>query len=121
AEARFRERYLTAFLAGLLACALLAHYNWLQLHFFPEWPRGIRVDKTPSDTAPFVDRIMYAPALALGSYLALRRLLEAPALRGRLVWLIFSAVLISNLLFSGGRAGMMMFAAMCVALIFERV
>jgi len=121
AEARFRERYLTAFLAGLLVCAVLAHYNWLQLYFFPDWPRGIRVDKTPFDTAPFVDRIMYAPALALGSYLALRRLLGAPGLRGRLVWLVFSAALISNLLFSGGRAGMVMFAAMCVALIFERV
>jgi O-antigen ligase len=121
ADPRYRERYISAFLAGLCVCALLAHYNWIQLYWFPDWPRGIRVFKGPDDTAPFVDRIMYAPLLALGAYFSLRRVTFAAAMPARILALAIAALLVSNLLISGGRAGVMMFAALCIALAFERI
>jgi O-antigen ligase len=120
AEPAYKARYISAFLAGLAVCAVLAHYNWLQLHWFPEWPRGIRVFKDPVDTAPFVDRIMYAPLLALGAYFSLRRSISLAGLMPRAIFAALTCVLLSNLIFSGGRAGMVMFAALCIALAFEK-
>ncbi|MFZ5456395.1 MAG: O-antigen ligase family protein [Pseudomonadota bacterium] len=120
AEVSSRERCLNAFVAGLVTCALLAHYNWLQHYYFPDWPRGIRVFKSAEDTAPFVDRIMYAPILALGSYIALERLLSKRALPAIAGWSVLVVLLMSNLAFSGGRAGMVAFAAMFVVMIFQR-
>lgn len=121
ADRRYRERYISAFLAGLSVCALLAYYNWAQLYWFPDWPRGIRVFKGPDDTAPFVDRIMYAPLLALGAYFSLRRATLAKAMPARLGALALAGLLIVNLFMSGGRAGVVMFAALCIALAFERI
>lgn len=118
-ESKFRERYILAFLAGLSFCALLANYNFLQLHWFPEWPRGIRVFKSVNDTAPFVDRIFYAPILALGAYFSLSRIFYTKNI-ARGIAISISLLLIFNLLFSGGRAGMVMFAALFIVLIFER-
>ena len=115
-----RERGLGAFVSGLVVCALMAHYNWLQQFHFPDWPRGVRVFKSVEDTAPFVDRIMYAPMLALGACIALDRLLSG--WRKDRVFLWFSAffLLLSNLAFSGGRAGVVAFATMLVLMIFMR-
>lgn len=121
AEPRYRERYISAFLAGLSVCAILAHYNWVQLHWFPDWFRGVRVFKSPEDTAPFVDRIMYAPILALGLYFSLRRVLFGADMRSRIPAIVITGLLLSNLALSGGRAGMVMFAVFCVALVFERI
>lgn len=120
AEPEYRERYLLALIAGLSVCALLANYNWLQLHLFPEWPRGIRVFKGPSDTAPFVDRILYAPILALGAYFSLSRVFTTSGI-ARIVAIGATCLLAVNLSFSGGRSGMVMFAALCIALVFERI
>lgn len=121
AEPRYQERYISAFLAGLAVCAVLAHYNWLQLHWFPEWPRGIRVSKSAGDTAPFVDRIMYSPILALGAYLSLRRAVFSFDLKNSVPSILISMLLVSNLAFSDGRAGMVMFVVLCIALAFERI
>ncbi|WP_460844101.1 O-antigen ligase family protein [Noviherbaspirillum agri] len=121
AEPRYRERYISAFLAGLCVCAVLAHYNWIQLHWFPEWPRGIRVYKGPEDTAPFVDWIMYTPILALGGYFSLHRVVCGVSIRERIRAAAIAALLMSNLAFSGGRAGMIMFVVLVTALVFERV
>lgn len=121
AEPRYQERYISAFLAGLAVCAVLAHYNWLQLHWFPEWPRGIRVSKSPGDTAPFVDRIMYSPILALGAYLSLRRAVFSPNLKSSVPSMLISILLLSNLAFSDGRAGLVMFSVLCIALAVERI
>lgn len=121
AEERYRERYISAFLGGLLVCAILAYYNWVQLHWFPEWPRGVRVLKNPSDTAPFVDRIMYTPILALGAYFSLRRALDSATLNRRSLALLVTCIFLVNLSFSGGRTGMVMFAVLFASLVFERV
>lgn len=121
AEPQYRERYISAFLAGLSVCAVLAHYNWIQLHWFPEWPRGVRVFKSEGDTAPFVDWIMYTPILALGAYFSLHRVLFDIGMRSRILAIGFTILFLSNLAFSGGRAGMVMFATLFTALIFERV
>lgn len=121
ADPRYRERYISAFLAGLCVCAILAHYNWLQLYWFPDWPRGVRVKKSPTDTAPFVDWIMYAPILALGIYFALRRAVFSMSLRDRVPAMLIACLLVSNLSFSGGRAGMVMFAILGIALVFEKI
>lgn len=119
AEPADRERHVSAFLGGLAVCALLAHYNWLQLHWLTELPAGIRVVKSPGDTAPFVDRITYAPLLALGAYLALRRALGLTPGARRGAATLIAALLLANLLFSGGRAGLVMFLAMAIGLAFE--
>jgi len=121
AEDRYRERYISAFLGGLVVCAILAYYNWAQLHWFPDWPRGIRVLKNESDTAPFVDRIMYTPILALGAYFSLRRAVESAGSHSRVLAVLITGLFLSNLSFSGGRAGMVMFAVLFATLIFERV
>lgn len=118
-ESKFRERYILAFIAGLFFCAILANYNLLQLHWFSEWPRGIRVDKGLKDTAPFVDRIFYAPILALGAYFSLSRIFYTKGWAQGIA-IVASFLLVFNLSFSGGRAGMVMFAALVIALIFER-
>ena len=120
-DPKYRERYILAFIAGVALCALLAHYNFLQLHVFPDWPRGVRVFKGSLDTGPFLDRILYTPILALGAYFCIRRLLVASGVIERIGMAAISCLLISNLVFSGGRTGMVMFAAMCIALIFERI
>jgi O-antigen ligase len=122
AEPRYQERYLSAFLAGLSVCAILAHYNWLQLHWFPDWLHGVRVStKSPDETAPFVDRIMYTPILAIGAYFSLRRAVLNKEIRKRAFAAVIAGLLISNLVFSDGRAGMVMFAVLFGAVVFERV
>lgn len=115
-----KERYIFAFLSGLTVCSLLAHYNFLQLYFFPNWPIGIRVEKGFTDTAPFIDRLNYAPILGLGCYLALHRFFSSNG-KEKIFSALMFLLLLSNLLFSAGRAGMLIFVVMCVVLVFERV
>ena len=114
-----RERHVWSFLGGLVVCALLAHYNLIQLHWLTDLPAGINVTKSLGDTAPFVDRIMFAPLLALGAYLALRRAITHTHNRG--VTVLVAALLLSNLLFSGGRAGLVMFLVMATGVALETV
>lgn len=121
AEAKYRERYITGLIAGLVVCAILAHYNWAQLHWFPEWPRGIRVFKSAEDTAPFVDWIMYVPILSLGTYLCIRRIFLSATKKDRAIASLAAILLLSNLSFSGGRAGMVMFAVLLLMLVFELI
>lgn len=113
-------RYLIAFLLAIGMCEILAYYNWVDLNFWHALPDGIRADKSVEDTAPFVDRILYTPALALGGYLAGHQVLFA---KGRLMkWacaLLFVTTVI-NLIFSGGRAGMVGFLALLAVLVFQR-
>lgn len=103
-------RYLFAFLLGVTMCELLAFYNWLQLHVFAWLPDGIRVDKDPLDTAPFVDRALYTPILAMAGYVAAHQMLFA-ALRPRTRLLMAASLLMTfaNLVISGGRTGQLAF------------
>ncbi len=120
AEPTYRERYISALIAGLGVCALLANYNLLQMYWFTNWPSGIHVVKSTYDTAPFVDRILYTPILALGAYFCLSRVFQTTG-SARLVAIVMTAILIFNLSFSGGRSGMVMFAALFVLFVFERI
>ena len=114
-------RYVTAFLASIALCEALAFYNWAQLHLWPELPAGVRVEKDPFDTAPFVDRIMYAPLLALAGYLAGHRLLfEAATARWRLVFAGLMVATAINLLIAGGRTGLVGFLVLLALLVFQR-
>lgn len=112
-------RCIAAFLAGCALAEVLAYYNWLQLHVYPDWPRGVRVWKDPFDTAPFVDHIMYAPILAWAGYLALRGALTRTGLP-RIAYLLLAGATAGNLLFSGGRTGQLAFLVMVAVLIFQR-
>lgn len=107
------------FLAGIAGAEVLAYYNWLQMHVVPEWPRGIRVQKEAEDTAPFVDHILYAPILAWAGYLAAYRFLFGEAGHRRGYGLLALATC-GNLVFSGGRAGQMVFLALLAVLVFQR-
>ncbi|MBS0355640.1 MAG: O-antigen ligase family protein [Proteobacteria bacterium] len=112
-------RCIAAFLAGCLLAEGLAYYNWLQMHVFPAWPAGLRVAKDPADTAPFVDHILYAPILAWAAYLAARASLSGPLVR-RLGYALLTALSAGNLLFSGGRAGQLVFLVLLAVLVFQR-
>lgn len=112
-------RCIAAFLAGCLLAEGLAYYNWLQMHVFPAWPAGLRVAKDPADTAPFVDHILYAPILAWAAYLAARASLAGPPLQ-RLGCALLTVLTAGNLLFSGGRAGQLVFLVLLAVLVFQR-
>lgn len=115
-------RYVSAFLASMAFCEGLAFYNWLDLHVWHALPEGVRVDKNPLDTSPFVDRILYAPALALAGYLAGHRLLfESESIRQRLMYGLLLCTTVLNLVLSGGRAGLLGFAVLMVLLLFQRL
>ena len=116
------RRALDAYLAALALSVLLAAYNHLQLHAFPHWPEGIRVAKSPEDTAPFVDRIMYAPLLALGGYLAAYRFLfpAAGAHAPRWLWGALWGAISANLFLSGGRAGILAYLGLLTLLAVQR-
>ena len=114
-------RYVGAFLVSIALCEALAFYNWARLYHWPGLPEGIRVEKSADDTAPFVDRIFYTPALALAGYLAGHRLLfDAATMRRRLVYGALLATTTLNLVIAGGRTGMVGFLALLVLLAFQR-
>lgn len=113
--------YLAAFLLSIGLCEMLAYYNWVQMHLLPQLPDGIRVDKGIEDTAPFVDRILYTPALAMGGYVAGHQVLFGKIGRpAKTACSILFLMTIGNLLFSGGRAGMVGFLVLLAVLVFQR-
>jgi O-antigen ligase len=112
-------RYVGAFLLGIALCEVLAYYNWLHLNLWHQLPNGIRAQKDPKDTSPFVDHIMYAPALALAGYLAARQVLTNQSHRMRILFVLFFLATIGNLIFSGGRSGLVGFLAIFVLIVFQ--
>jgi O-antigen ligase len=113
-------RYISAFMVGIATCEALAYYNWLHLNIWHQLPEGIRAQKDPKDTSPFVDHIMYSPALALAGYLAARRVLTDPSLRVKIISAVFLVTTICNLVFSGGRSGLVGFLAIFALIVFQR-
>lgn len=113
-------RCISVFLAGMLVCEVLAYYNWFQMHVFSDWPAGPRVRKDPDDTAPFVDHILYSPMLAWAGYLLLDRCWSAKTWRVRLGYGAFALLTLGNLMFSGGRAGQLVFLILLGLLVFQR-
>lgn len=102
------EHVITAYLLGVLLCVVLAHYNLLRMHWFVDWPEGIWVNRSPGDTAPFVDRVTYAPMLAWAALLSLRRTWSATG-AWRVAYGAMTLAIVNNLLFSGGRTGVLAF------------
>ena len=105
------EPIITAYLLGIALCVVLAHYNLLRMHWFPDWPQGIWVNRSPGDTAPFVDRVTYAPMLAWAAWLGARRV-AAKSGTVRYAYALLTLAIISNLMFSGGRTGLVAFLAL---------
>jgi O-antigen ligase len=115
-----QRRCISAFIAAVAISVMLAYYNWLRLHIFLDWPAGIQVNKSVGDTAPFVDRIMYAPILAFGAYfVGYRILFEHRHVLWQGVYILVFLSIVVNLLLSGGRAGMVGFAILLVTLIIQ--
>lgn len=114
------DRCITSFLAGCALTELLAYYNWLQIHLFTDWPSGPRVTRlrAEGDTAPFVDRIMYAPILAWAAYLGAKKSLTSSGIQ-RIGYAIFTLSSIINLVISGGRTGQLAFLVLLVVFIFQ--
>lgn len=119
ARRELAPRCIAAFLAGCAMAEVLAYYNWLEMTYFPEWPAGIRVQKEATETAPFVDHILYAPILAWAGYLALREALAATGWR-RAGFALLAALTTGNLIFSTGRTGQLVFLVLVALLIFQR-
>ncbi|MCK6374180.1 MAG: O-antigen ligase family protein [Zoogloea sp.] len=119
ARRELAPRCIAAFLAGCAMAEVLAYYNWLEMTYFPEWPGGIRVQKEATETAPFVDHILYAPILAWAGYLALREALAATGWR-RAGFALLAALTTGNLIFSTGRTGQLVFLVLVALLIFQR-
>lgn len=104
--------------AGCALSEVLAYYNWLQMHVFTDWPAGIRVKKSPEDTAPFVDRILYTPVLAWAGYLAARETWRNKTSL-RYVYALLALATLGNLVFSGGRSGQLTFLILLVVWVFQ--
>ena len=112
--------YIGAFVLSVTMCEVLAYYNWLQLHFFKAWPKGIVVAKDPMEIAPFVDHIMYSPILAMGAYLLGHSMLfDALPLRRRLVYALFLCTMTANIFISGGRAGQVVYLSLMGLLLIQ--
>lgn len=119
ARRELAPRCIAFFLAGCVLTEIFAYYNWLQMLYFPDWPRGIRVQKELEDTAPFVDHVLYAPILAWAGYLAARHTLSETG-RRRIGYALVTAATLGNLVFSGGRAGQLAFLVLLAVLVFQR-
>ncbi len=111
------EPIISAYLIGIALCVVLAHYNLLRMHWFTDWPLGFWVNRSPGDTAPFVDRVTYAPMLAWAAWLSARRVLSSTG-KWRTIYALLTAAIVSNLMFSGGRTGLLAFLALLALFIF---
>jgi O-antigen ligase len=113
-------RYLVAFAFGVALCELLATYNWLHLNHYPDWPNGLRAQKDAMETAPFVDRILFGPALAFAGYVGAWKALTTSGWQ-RMTWSISVLSAFAVLSFSGSRVGMISFSLMMALLAFQKL
>jgi O-antigen ligase len=120
ARPEMARRCIGFFLAACAFTESLAIYNWLQIHAFTHWPAGIRVHKDPQDIAPFVDRILFAPALAWGAYLSIRQTLQNGA-GLRVLYGLLAVTTIGVLMLSGGRTGQLTFFVLLCVVVFQRL
>lgn len=99
------RRYLIAFALGVATCELLAAYNWLHINHFPQWPDSVRADKDSTETAPFVDRILFAPMVAFAGYIGAWQALTQRG-TARVGWALSAVAAVVSLSISGSRTGM---------------
>lgn len=116
------KRYFMAFLASISICVVFAYYNWLRMHYLPQLPPGIMVvNKSIGDTAPIIDRLLYAPILAFAAYLSAHKaIFSQEKMIKRAVYFILFVAIVGNLIFSGGRAGQLAFAVLMALLAIQR-
>jgi O-antigen ligase len=123
AKYEHQESYTNSFISGLFVCSVIAHYNFFHLMYPDIVPQGLINGKRGGlETAPFLSHVMYAPILALGSYLVIRQLLipsEIFKLRFFLLRTMVALSLILNLAISSGRAGFLLFLALLFCLFLE--
>lgn len=113
-------RYLVAFAFGVALCELLATYNWLHLNHYPDWPNGLRAQKDAMETAPFVDRILFGPAVAFAAYVGAWKALTTSGWQ-RIAWSLSVLSAFAVLSFSGSRVGIISFSLMMALLAFQRL
>lgn len=113
-------RYLVAFASGVVMCEVLATYNWLHLHHFPDWPAGVRAQKGALEIAPFVDRILFGPALAFAGYIGAWQATLSTG-RTRVVWAATALTAFAMLSVSASRVGMIGFSLMMALLVFQKL
>jgi len=111
-------RYLIAFASGVVMCEALAIYNWLHLHHFPHWPDGVRAQKDALEIGPFVDRILFGPALAFAGYIGAWKATRSAG-RTRLLWAVTAVMAFAVLSVSASRVGMIGFSLMMALLAFQ--
>ena len=114
------HRYLLAFAISVVLCEALATYNWLHLNHYPDWPNGLRAPKDAMETAPFVDRILFGPALAFAGYVGAWKAVTTLG-RVRIAWAVTVFSAFAVLSFSGSRVGMISFSLMMALLAFQRL
>lgn len=105
-----RDLYMFSFVFGLCLCSLLAHYNLLQ-KIYPDYLiEGITSGKRGGEeTSPFLSHLTYAPILAIGIYFITWSILKAKlSIKKFGIYFGGFLFLLSNLLFSTGRAGFLM-------------
>lgn len=113
-------RYLAAFAAGVVMCEVLATYNWLHLHHFPHWPNGVRAQKDPMEIGPFVDRILFGPALAFAGYIGAWQATLSTG-RTRVIWAGTTLTAFVVLSVSASRVGMISFSLMMTLLALQKL
>ena len=112
------DRYLLAFALSVVLCEALATYNWLHLNHYPDWPNGLRAPKNAMETAPFVDRILFGPALAFAGYVGAWKAVTTSG-RFRVAWAFTVLSAFAVLSFSASRVGMISFSLMMALLAFQ--
>ena len=112
------ERYLVAFALSVVLCEALAAYNWLHMNHYPDWPNGVRAQKGALETAPFVDRILFGPALAFAGYVGAWKAVTTSG-RTRIAWAFTVLSSFAVLSFSASRVGMISFSLMMALLAFQ--
>lgn len=112
--------YALSFVTSISITVLLSYYNWFQLHYFPNFPEGIRSSREVWQIAPFLNSIMYNPILAFGSYvlghiILFENLPKRWKLAGSFVLITFAI----NMFISGGRSGQVGFLLMAGVLVVQ--
>ena len=116
-----QDKYIICFISGVTFCSILAHYNLLQQSYPDFLAEGIISGKrNGAETSPFLSHLNYAPIIALAIYFVSFALLKTTSnIKEFVILASILLLLLSNLLFSTGRAGFLMLIILISALIFQ--
>ena len=116
-----QDKYIICFISGVTFCSILAHYNLLQQSYPNFLAEGIVSGKrNGEETSPFLSHLNYAPIIALAIYFVSFGLFRTTSnIKEFAIRTSILLLLLSNLLFSTGRAGFLMLIVLFSALIFQ--